>query len=280
MNVFARSLLLVGLLLASLARAEDPTAELQELVQRQQALQAKAAKTDAMVDMQELREPFQQLCNDYEAYLKRYPTVAAGYTAYGLLLYKPPIEERKKAAALLLKSNELDPNQPIVKNQLGNYLAEEGEPLRAINYFLAAVQIAPKEPLYHFQVGTLLTEARDDFVKSGQWGRAAIDKSIHDAFEQAMILSPDNVPYAYRYGECFYDLELPEWGDALKVWQALENKVKPGIERQTIRLHQANVLIKQEKFTEARAVLDTVDEAVLLRQKNKLVALLPSAAAK
>ena len=30
---------------------------------------------------------------------------------------------------------------------------------------LAAIQLEPKEPLYHYQLGTLLVEARDAFLK-------------------------------------------------------------------------------------------------------------------
>ena len=68
-----------------------------------------------------------------------------------------------------MRANQLDSDLPLVKNQLGNYLAEEGRPLEAINYYLAATRLEPKEPLYHFQIGTLLSAARDDFLKSGEW---------------------------------------------------------------------------------------------------------------
>jgi len=167
-----------------------------------------------------------------------------------------------------------------VKNQLGNYLAEEGKPLEALNYYLSAVKLAPKEPLYHYQIGTLITEARDDFLKSGEWTRAVLDKSMLEAFEQAMVLSPGNIPYAYRYCESFYDVEQPDWEEALTNWRALEQKSPTAIAKQTIRLHEANILIKQGKPVEARALLLTVSEGALRAQKQKLVAELDAAAKK
>jgi tetratricopeptide (TPR) repeat protein len=190
------------------------------------------------------------------------------------------VDQRKLAAAMLLKANSIDPNLPLVKNQLGNYLAEEGRPLDALNYYLAAVRLAPAEPLYHYQIGVLLTEAREEFLKSGDWTRAALDHGMQDGFEQATMLAPGNIAYAYRYGESFYDLEQPEWSAAHAFWRTLETKVSTPLEKETIRLHQANVLLKQQKFAEVLAVLETVKQPVLQAQKQKLVAQLPVNSAK
>ena len=54
------------------------------------------------------------------------------------------ISMRKQAVAILLKANQLDPDIPLVKNELGNYLAEEGKPLEALNYYLSAVKLEPE----------------------------------------------------------------------------------------------------------------------------------------
>ncbi len=284
---FSHTLLAFILALAAPVRAAEPTkvtptteskaqAELKVLVARQKELLALADKATVPAAVEDLRPQFQKLVNDYEQYLKDYPTVAAGYTSYALLLGKPVLGERRRAAALLLKANDLDPDQPLVKNQLGNYLAEEGQPLEAANYFLAAIKLAPEEPLYHYQLGTLLTEARADFLKSGQWPRATLDDAMHEAFRQAMMLAPGKVAFAYRYGESYYDLETTDWDGALKFWRALEEKLPAILEKQTVRLHEANVLLKQGRPAEARALLATVDEAALEKQRQKLALQLPA----
>jgi tetratricopeptide (TPR) repeat protein len=258
------------------AKAEPSPAqrELQSLVTRQQLLLAAATKeNNPSFNEQDFRGKMQDLVFDYESYLKKYPDLAAGYAAYGVLLGK--IDMRRQSSALLLKANQLDPNLPLVKNQLGNYLAEEGKPLEAVNYFLAAIKLDPNEPLYHYQLGTLLTEARDDFLKSSDWPRPALDRAMHEAFRRAAELAPNRIEFTYRYGESFYDLEKPDWDEALKVWGALEQNLQPGLEQETVRLHAANILIKQGKFDHARALLVTVTAAPLAQQKEKLVAQLP-----
>ena len=86
--------------------------------------------------------------------------------------------------------------------------------------------------------------------------------------------------YAYRYGLSFYDLEIAEWETALQFWKDFEKKLKPGVEQQTCRLHQAKVLVEQHHFDEARTTLETGTEAVLAKQKEKVTAELTQSEAK
>lgn len=251
---------------------------LRRLVERQKELFADAEKQGDRLDESSFRNQMESLARDYEIYLRDNPRSAEGHAAYGYLLSKTDM--RQEAAAMLLKANQLDPNIPLVKNQLGNYLAEEGKPLQAAPYFLAAIKLAPDEPLYHYQLGTLLAEARDDFLKSGEWTRAAIDEAMHAGFKRAAELAPERFEFAYRYAESFYDLEKPDWNAALKVWGELEEKAGTPIERQMLRLHAANVCLKMGKREHARALLNTVDEANLQAQKEKLVAQLEETAKK
>jgi len=270
-------LFLFSLFASLVALGAEPSAvqkELQGIITRQQKLLARAAATDEdNLDADDFKVKVQDICYEYDAFLKKHPDVAAGYAAYGMLLGK--IDMRRQALSMLLKSNNLDQGQPLVKNQLGNYLAEDGHPLEALSYFLAAIKLDPKEPLYHYQVGTLLNEAKDEFLKSPEWTRDSIEHSMHKAFQNAAELAPDRIEYTYRYCESFYDLQNPKWDDALKAWSDLEERAKPGVEKETIRLHRANILIKQNKMDQARILLATVAEGVLMKQKEKLIAQLP-----
>jgi tetratricopeptide (TPR) repeat protein len=225
------------------------------------------------VDQENVKRDIQTLIFDYDSFLHTFPTYVPGYVTCGMLYGK--VGMRREAAAILLKANGINPDIPIVKNQLGNYLAEEGEPIEAANYFIAAIRLAPEEPLYHYQLGTLLTEARDDFLKSGQWSRAQLDRTMQQAFKRATELAPKNFAFAYRYAQSFYDLANPDWDEALKVWGALEEQVSPGLEKETIRLHAVNILVKQKMFDHARLLLGTVTAVPLKEQKQKLLDQLP-----
>jgi tetratricopeptide (TPR) repeat protein len=279
--LFATGLWCVG----SVGAAEKPAGpvnmaemSLRKIVERQKEVLGEAVKQGDKMDESSLRQQVQSITHDYELLLRNNPNFAAGYAAYGYLLSR--IDMRQEALAMLLKANQLDGEIPLVKNQIGNILAEEGKPLQAAPYFLAAIKLEPNEPLYHYQLGTLLVEARQDFLKSGEWTREAIDGAVQEAFKRAADLAPDRFEFAYRHAESFYDLEKPDWNAALKAWSALEEKAPTPIERQTMRLHAANICLKLGKPDHAKALLETVDEPKLQGQKQKLVAQLVGTAKK
>lgn len=284
MNARQIAALLLGLLAAALpARAANPLSpadELAALVARQKPLLEKAATKETPTELDDLRPQLQKLVFDYDAFLARNPDFAAGHASYGLLLGNPVIGERKLATAQLLTANRLDPDIPVVKNQLGNYLAEEGKPVEALHFYLEAVALAPKEPLYHLQIGNLLAEGRDDFLKSGQWTREKIDDTMLDAFAEAADLAPDRLDIAYRHAMAYYDLADTEWPAALDLWRELEERAQTPFDRQTMRLHQANVLGKMGHPDQARSLLKTVTEPLLAVQKQKLAEQLDAPAPK
>ncbi|MDB6094310.1 MAG: Tetratricopeptide 2 repeat protein [Verrucomicrobia bacterium] len=255
-----------------------PDRTLRQLVEKQKSLLAEAAKGGDVFDQESFQRQLQQVSQGYEALLRDNPDYAPGYAAYGYLLGK--VGMKKQSIVMMLKANQLDPDQPMVKNQIGNFIAEDGKPLDALPYFMAAIKLEPKEPLYHYQLGTLLHEARDDFIKSGEWTAEALDHAAHEAFGLAAELAPDRIEFTYRYAESFYDMTVPDWDGALKAWGALEEKAQTDVERQTMRLQAANVLIKQGKLDHARILLGTVTETSLQTQKQKLVAQLPAKAEK
>src|SRR5688500_6594218 len=251
---------------------------LKKIVERQKEIFAVAVSQGDMLDEGSFKQKIQSVTHDYELLLRNNPSFAAGYAAYGYLLSK--VNMRKEATAMLLKANQLDPDIALVKNQLGNMLAEDGKPMQAAPYYIAAIKVEPKEPLYHYQLGTLLIEARDAFLKSGEWTRETLDNAMHHAFKQAAELAPDRFEFAYRFAESFYDLDKPDWEGALKAWSALEEKAPTPIERQTMRLHAANICLKLGKRDHAQALLGTVDDPKLQGQKEKLVAQLSGSAKK
>jgi tetratricopeptide (TPR) repeat protein len=264
-------------LLMVAARADTPAApetmaerHLKEIVEHQKVLFADAVIQGNALEEAGFKTQVEQLTHEYESLLKDNPDFAAGFASYGYMLWKVGL--RKQAVAILLKANQMDPDIPLVKNELGNYLAEEGKPLEALNYYLAAVRLEPDEPLYHYQLGTLLYEARDDFLRSGEWSRTSLDHSMQDAFKRAAELAPDRLEFTYRFAESFYDLQEPDWPAALAAWQGLEAHAQSEIERQTMRLHEANVLLYMGKTDRVRKILDSVTDPTLGDQKQKLAA--------
>lgn len=268
-----RLLLILPLLAfaAPLLRAQETLVEktLLEIRERQKQVFARAEHEGEDLDEARLRAEVKSLTDSYDVLLQKAPDFTLAYVSYAELLGR--VGMVKEAVAMLLKANQLDPNLARVKSQIAKHLAEDGKLPEALPWAVAATDLAPKEPVYHLNLGLLLAEGRDEFVKNGAFTREAIDGALLKAFQRAAELAPDNLAYAYRAAEAYYDLENPRWDDAIKAWAALEDRAAPGLEQQTIRLQAANVLIKAGKPDHARVVLNGVDEPRLKEQKQTLL---------
>ena len=270
-----KRILILFLLAAALGRAEARAQEtlvektLLEIRARQKEVFARAEHEGEELDEARLRAEVKSLTDSYDVLLQKAPDFTLAYVSYAELLGR--VGMVREAVAMLLKANQLDPNLARVKSQIAKHLAEDGKLPEALPWAVAAVDLAPKEPVYHLNLGLLLVEGRDQFIQSGAFTRDAIDKALLEAFQRAAALAPDNLGYAYRAAEAYYDLETPRWDEAIKAWAELEDRVEPGLEKQTVRLHAANVLIKSGKPDHARAVLAGVDDPRLATQKQTLL---------
>jgi len=246
MRIFLKTLLLAAALLAglSLGAAEAPARaetmaekNLKDIVARQRDLLGRAEKEGDHLDVAWLRGELQSVINSYDILIQKSPDFAAAYVAYGMLLGQ--VGMTREAVGILLKANQLDKEIPVVKNEIGRFLAEDGKLVEALPWIMAAIDLEPQQPLYHYHLGKLLIEGRDDFIKTGQFTRAALDKAMLQAFARAAELAPKNFAYAYRQAEAYYDLETPQWDDALALWRKLDAGVETPLEHQTLWLHQA-----------------------------------------
>ncbi|MBI2496435.1 MAG: hypothetical protein HYV75_00345, partial [Opitutae bacterium] len=201
-NIPARlALVLAGLLwLAPAAPAETlPERTLKEIVARQKNILARASQESEHLDEAWLRGELQSVINSYDVLIQKSPDFAPAYVAYGMLLGQ--VGMTREAVGILLKANKLDPDIPVVKNQLAKHLAEDGKPVEALPWIMAAMDLAPQEPLYHYHFGLLLTEGRNEFIRTGQFTRPALDKAMLEAFQRAAEYAPGNFAYAYRAAE-------------------------------------------------------------------------------
>ncbi len=242
------------------------------LVSRQKAILNEARQAKDASELEDVRPRLQKVVQGYEDLLQKHGDFAAAWAAYGLFLCDPLVEDRRVALSLLLKANGLDSELPVVKNQIGVLMAEQGRVIDALNYFLAATDLAPREPLYHFQIGLVLDEARDVFLKTRAWSPETIDRSLLEAFARAVELAPDRPDYAYRAAEAYYSLATPRWEEALAKWTALEDRLEGKVEVQAVRLHRARVLWKQGLAADARELADSVDASELRGSREKLLA--------
>lgn len=266
---FALCALLIVCVVPSFAAETLAEKTLKEIVERQKQLFAQAEKEGDQLDEARFAAEAKALAGSYDVFIQKNPDFAPGYVAYGVFLGK--IDMAKAAVAMLLKANKLDPNIPLVKNQLAKHLAEDGKPLEALPYLTSAIDLAPNEPLYHFHLGQLLLEAREDFLREGGWTRAALDKSMLEAFQRAADLAPADLSLAYQHAKAYYEIYPPRWEEALAVWEKLGGRATTESLRQLVKLQRANVLVKLDRGAEARALLDQVTDMKLTEEKQKVI---------
>jgi tetratricopeptide (TPR) repeat protein len=248
--------------------------ELKRILQRERSVIAAAQSAGESMDRSNTEMQLREIVRDYDSLLRRDPQFVAGYIAYGLFLNNAG--EAKRAYDLFKKAEKIEPELAVLKNQIGNHHAEEGEYKEALDYYLGALALAPNEALYHYQVGALLYEYREYFIDAKLFTRDAILVRSAEAFARAAELAPDNIAYTYRHAESFYDLPTSDWPAALAAWKAIEQRAKAGVEQQTVLLQEANVLLKLGRTDDARALLERVIEAPLQSNKKKLVDQLPA----
>jgi tetratricopeptide (TPR) repeat protein len=181
------------------------------------------------------------------------------------------VQENEQAFLAFLKADELDPEIAVVKQQIGNHLAEEGKGKAALTFYLRAVDLEPETAVYHFALGQLIYDFRAKFIEEKIFTQDALEREMLKAFRQAAKLAPDNFDYQLRLGEAYYDLTSPDWRSALLHWKQLSKQATTRLQIEILDLHRARVLGKLGRSQEAKALLDQVLNPALQKSKQQVL---------
>ncbi len=217
---------------------------------------------------------FDEIFQEYEAFILENPDNIFAHILYGKFLRQGGAMEESNRIFMIVNSK--DPNIAVVKQQIGNYLAEHGQYAMALPYFLSAIEIDPMVAIYHYQLGELLKMFKESFISSGILTREQFDKQMLNAFYQARKIEPESWIYQARYAEAFYDLDRPRWFEALMLWKDLEGMAPTVKEKELVFLNEARVLIKLERYEEARGCLAKVYVPEFEKSRRELLELIPA----
>lgn len=257
---------------------EEPNSEsmaafiLKQLSDREQAAYKAYEKALATEDVRSIETELQSIVDGYERLLNAAPEYSPAYIAYGMLLHR--IGERKVSNAMLMRADELDPYHAIVKNQLGNYQAEEGKYAEALAFYQMAIDLAPDEPLYHYQTGNILFSFRKFFIDDELFLPDGIDLQIQESFRTAAMLNPTHLPYRLRYAQSFFDVDKPNWEAAIEEWQQLVDFPGDPVQMQMMELYMARARFEAGHHTAARKIIKRIDRPELAESKEKLLAMI------
>jgi len=244
---------------------------LEQLNEREQLAYQRYESAVSAEDVDQVRRDLQSVIDGYESLIAQSPDFAPAFVSYGLMLNRTG--NRDEANAAFLKADLLDPMLPVVKNQIGNYLAEEGEYLQAYGFYLLARDLDPKQSLYAYQIGNLLVAYRKFFLDDGLMSPFEIDQQILENFEQAVRHSPrgDKVSYRLRHAQAYFDVDNPDWQEALELWQQLLTNAGSDYEKQVVRIYLARVRLELGHHQAARKLLKQVEEPSLEESRQSIL---------
>jgi tetratricopeptide (TPR) repeat protein len=254
---------------------ETPSSEsmaaylLKDLNEREQSAYKRYEKALVTEDVHSIETELQSIVDGYEALISAAPNYVAAFISYGMMLHR--IGERIPSNAMLIRADQIDPYHAIVKNQLGNYQAEEGNYPEAMGFYQMAIDLRPDEPLYHYQLGNLLFSYKKFFIDDKLFLPEGIDLEIQNRFRKAAMLAPAHLPYRLRYAQSFFDIARPNWEAALEEWQQLVNFVESPEEKQMMQLYMAKTRFEMGHHTAAQKIIKGIDEPSLEHSKDILL---------
>lgn len=254
---------------ALLAQSSLSTERLLKISQKEESIYKKIAEDPDHYSDSDLQRRIEELTQSYRTYLTDHPDDVNALILYGKLLRRT--DQTNQAFTAFLKADELDPKLAVVKQQIGTHLAEQGKGKAALTFYLQAVEIEPETALYHFSLGQLLYEFRDEFLKDQIFTRDALDRETVKAFHKAAMLTPDNFDFQMRLGEAYYDQASPDWKSALLHWNEVRKTIDDELRREIVDLHRARVLGKLGRIQEAIELAKTIQLPSLNYSRQKVL---------
>lgn len=267
----ASALVLTSSLGAQTKQSDLDTERLLDISKREQKIYQQIAADPEYYSGDDLERHFNELIFSYSSYLSENPDDVSALILYGKLLRR--IGKNEEAFKAFLKADELDPQIAVVKQQIGNHLAETGKGKAALTFYLNAIELAPNVPAYHYALGEILYTFRDQFLEEAIFTRDALDREMLKAFHTAVRLEPDSFDGQMRLGEAYYDLASPDWKAALLHWDKVR-KATPSddsLRRQILDLHKARVLGKLGRSEEAKELAATIVQPSLQQSKQQVL---------
>ena len=239
------------------------------IAEKETQIYQKIAENPEFYSEDDLDRRINELVQSYRTYLLDQPDDVSAYILYGKLLRR--VQENEQAFLAFLKADELDPEIAVVKQQIGNHLAEEGKGKAALTFYLQAVELEPETAVYHFALGQLIYNFKDEFIKSGVFTQDASEREMLKAFRKAAKLAPNNFDYQMRLGEAYYDLNSPDWKNALIHWKQMSEQATTTLQVEILDLHRARALGKLGRSDEAKILLDRIFNHALQNSKRQVL---------
>ena len=219
----------------------------------------------------ELTRKAQEIVADYDAYLGSNPKDTNALILYGKFLRR--VGQEQHAVEYFLEADSINPKLAVVKQQLANYLIEEGRPIDAFPFLIMTIELAPEQADYHYHLGNFLFLFEEDLVQAGIMTKDSVREFMHKSFKQSADFSPSNFDYQLRFAQSFFDFPDSSKEFALRAWSELTRKFpdRSKAEKDYFNLCKARILLELNRQSDALSLLDSVSSKALNSAKQSLL---------
>ncbi len=219
----------------------------------------------------DLTRKAQEIVADYDAYLGDNPRDTNALILYGKFLRR--VGQEQHAIGYFLEADSINPKLAVVKQQLANYLIEEGRPIDAFPFLIMTIELAPEQADYHYHLGGFLFLFEEDLARERIMTKESLRAFMHKSFQQAAKLSPSNFDYQLRFAQSFFDYPDSSKEAALQTWIDLNRKFpdRSKAEKDYFNLCKARILLDLNRQSDAVSLIESVSSKALAPAKQSLL---------
>jgi tetratricopeptide (TPR) repeat protein len=210
-------------------------------------------------------EEWQKMERIYADLAAKYPRDAAIPNAHGELLWS--LDQQSRAVEKWLAAEQLDPRNATVHDHLGGSFLAAGDAKKSAAYYARATASAPANARYHFNYANVAFLFRHELLDAAHPDADAVIRDALTHFGEATRLEPLDPEYARSYAETFYFVNPPDWPAALRAWQRF-HEISP--QKDFALLNIARVHMKLGDKPNARESLARIQNPEFDRLKTRL----------
>ncbi len=219
----------------------------------------------------EMTRKAQDIIASYEKHINHNPSDTNARILYGKYLRR--VGQEDHAIELFIEADKINPRLAVVKQQIANYLVEQGRPVEAFPYFILTIELEPKEAVYHFHLGNFLFLFENELIHHGILAKNSAQSFMHLSFKEASLLNPENFDFRLRYAQSFFDYKDSNKTKSLEVWENIEKNFPKitKIEKEYLKLCRAKTLLELNRQNDAVTLLKSVSSESLIEVKKSIL---------